>query len=80
MLMMGGKNKGLGSVIVSRMKKDGEEEVESDSSDDSSAYRSAAGAIVSAVKSDDAEGLARALKSFVKLCNSESEDDEYEEE
>ena len=54
-----------------------EEPMRDEDMGDESAHVDAAHGILDAVKSDDAEGLADALKTFYSLCKHEGGDDEY---
>jgi len=48
--------------------------------DNTIAYKSAADELLSAIKSDNSDGVVRALKSFFDICSSEMEEPEEEEE
>ena len=73
------KSQGIAALIVDAMpssKKEG-----SDAMEDTD-YSIAADEILSAIKEEDSQSLAEALKAFVDLCGSDSyeEEDEAEEE
>jgi hypothetical protein len=64
--MKGAREKGL-AIILGRLSKPKEESAEKEGDD----YTAAAEEVMSALKAEDAEGFATALKSFITMCQAE---------
>lgn len=65
--MKGAREKGL-AIILGRLSKPKEESAEEEGGE---GYAAAAEEVMSALKAEDAEGFATALKSFITMCQAE---------